>query len=164
MILDLKSAFLFFCFQNKGLLYQKLKGGPKRRKRVYYFLVVFLLFLCGIVSEKSQNWALCTEFNPWWELSQESHFEFLLNLIRWHATYRHVYKFVYKQFYACVHRASTHIYWARGWTMSLPKNQFLTSQRKRRKTDLLSPLPANPQPKLLQYPLQYYNILSDKRF
>lgn len=82
MILDLKSAFLFFCFQNKELLYQKLKGGPKRRKRVYYFLVVFLLFLCGIVSEKSQNWALCTELNPWWELSQESHFEFLLNLIR----------------------------------------------------------------------------------
>lgn len=31
-----QTKYNFFFFQNKGLLYEKLKGGPKRRKRVCY--------------------------------------------------------------------------------------------------------------------------------
>lgn len=41
---------LLLCFQNKKLLYEKLKGGPKRRKRVCYNINVSLpdLTICEI--------------------------------------------------------------------------------------------------------------------
>lgn len=60
--------------------------------------------------------------------------------------------------WSCVHhkvvlslpsnRVSTPTWWARGWTMWWPKNQFLTSLRKRRmKRQPLLQLSTNPQPK-----------------